>query len=167
VATSAPRKPVLVAPRGAITLAGDALVGYFTDSTNAYRFGPPRHDVVTVRLRRVDTDEVIAEDFYFPAGMNLAQRRDVKIEHHAEWLADGSVEVTLTSDTFLQSAAIICEGFAPSDNHFHLSPGQEKRIRFYPATGPAGTIFRMCIEALNMAETVGVRAQRAVAETGT
>lgn len=167
VITTAPRKPVLVAPRGGISLAGDALVGYFTDSTNAYRFGPPKHDVVAVRLRRVDTDELIAEDFHFPAGMNLAPQRAVKIEHHAAWLADGCVEVTLNSDTFLQSAAITCEGFTPSDNHFHLSPGQIKRIRFYPAGTPPGNIFRMQLDALNMTETLAIRAQRTAGEATT
>jgi beta-mannosidase len=160
VVTSAPQKPVLVPPRGGITLAGDALVGYFTDSTNAYRFGPPKHDAVTVRLRRVDSGELLAEDFYFPAGMNLAPQRGATIEHRAEWLSDGTVEVTITSDTFLQSAAITCEGFTPSDNHFHLSPSQKKRIRFYPGTAPAGTIFRMHLEALNITETIAIRAQR-------
>jgi beta-mannosidase len=167
VVTTAPRKPVLVPARGGVTLAGDALVGYFTDSTNAYRFGPPKQDVVAVRLRRVGTGEIIAEDFHFPAGMNLAPQRGVKVSHHCEWRADGGVEVTLQSDTFLQSAAITCEGFTPSDNHFHLSPSQKKRIRFYPATASVGNIFRMQLEALNITEAIGIRAQRAAAETRT
>jgi hypothetical protein len=158
---------VLVPARGGVTLAGDALVGYFTDSTNAYRFGPPKQDVVAVRLRRVGTGEIIAEDFHFPAGMNLAPQRGVKVSHHCEWRADGGVEVTLQSDTFLQSAAITCEGFTPSDNHFHLSPSQKKRIRFYPATASVGNIFRMQLEALNITEAIGIRAQRAAAETRT
>jgi hypothetical protein len=40
------------------------------------------------------------------------------------------VTVTLRSDTFLQSVAVSCDGFSPSDNYFHLAPGQEKRLRF-------------------------------------
>jgi beta-mannosidase len=142
-------------------------VGYFTDSTNAYRFGPPKHDVIAVRLRRVSDGGVLAEDFHFPAGMNLPMQRGVKIEHQAEWQGDGSVEVTLGSDTFLQSAAITCEGFTPSDNHFHVSPSQQKRIRFYPAGPSAGTIFRMQLEALNLSEAAGIRAQRAGQRTTT
>jgi beta-mannosidase len=120
--------------------------------------------VITVRLRRVDTQELIAEDFHFPAGMNLAPRYGVAVSRRAAWLDDGSVEVTLESDAFLQSASITCEGFTPSDNHFHLSPNQKKRIRFYPAVSPAGTIFRMHLEALNMPETVALRVQRSPAE---
>src|SRR5258706_172016 len=36
--------------RGGVTLQSDALQGYFSDATNAYRFGPPKYDVVTARL---------------------------------------------------------------------------------------------------------------------
>ena len=160
VIVAAPAKPVLVPARGGISIAADALVGYFTDSTNAYRFGPPKQDVVAVRLRRVGTREVIAEDFYFPAGMSLAPQRGVKVEHSAEWQGDGSVDITLSSDTFLQSVSLACEGFTPSDNHFHLSPSREKRIRFYPDVSPTGNILRMQIEALNVTESIAVRAQR-------
>ena len=161
VTSASAAKPVLVPARGGLSLAADALMGYFTDSTNAYRFGPPKQDVVTVRLRRVDTSELIAEDFHFPVGMNLAPQRGVKVDHAADWHGDGSVEVTLASDTFLESASIACEGFTPSDNHFHLSPGQKKRIRFHPAGAAGGNIFRMHMEALNLPESVTLRAQRA------
>src|SRR5688572_30626717 len=42
---------VHAAPRSAFTLSVDAIVGHFTDCANSYRFGPPKQDVVVVRLR--------------------------------------------------------------------------------------------------------------------
>jgi beta-mannosidase len=160
VTLTAARKTVLVPARGALTLSADALLGHFTDSTNAYRFGPPKHDVVAARLVRNDTGEVLGEDFHFPAGMDLCRQRGATIDAHAEWRSDGSVAVTLKSDTFLQATHIACEGFTSSDNYFHLSPSRERTISFYPAEGATATMFRAHIEALNLADTVSVRAQR-------
>ena len=62
---------------------------------------------------------------------------------------DGSIEVTLRSDVFLQSVAVSCEGFSPSDNYFHLAPNQDKQIVFR-----GGGELRAGLEALNTAGSV-------------
>jgi len=42
----------------------------FPDATNAYRFGPPKHDVIVVRMKiRYGRDP--RRGFPFPAGMDL------------------------------------------------------------------------------------------------
>src|SRR5205814_8263037 len=41
---------VSIEARGTVSLHADALAGGFMDSANAYRFGPPKHDVVIARL---------------------------------------------------------------------------------------------------------------------
>src|SRR6185437_4449782 len=43
------RQAIAVPARGAVTLSADAMLGYFADSTWAYRFGPPGHEVVVAR----------------------------------------------------------------------------------------------------------------------
>ena len=139
--------------REAITLKADALLGYFSDATNAYRFGPPKYDVVAARLMRGATGEVIAEDFHFPAAMDLRPRRDVKVEARAERRADGRVDVTLRSDTFLQSVVVSCDGFVPADNYFHLAPDREKTIAF---RGDA-PVFKAVFEALNWTDSCRVQ----------
>jgi beta-mannosidase len=136
---------VTLPPRGAVSLKADALLGYFSDATNAYRFGPAKYDVVSARLLNAASGEIIAEDFRFPTGLDLPARRDANVEARVDRRADGRLEVTLRSDAFLQSVNVACEGFVPSDNYFHLAPHQEKRLTF---TG-SGAAFSAHFEALN------------------
>ncbi|HEV8233995.1 MAG TPA: hypothetical protein VGP84_05330, partial [Gemmatimonadaceae bacterium] len=131
--------------RDAVALQSDALLGYFSDATNTYRFGPPKHDVVTARLLRADTGELISEDFQFPAGMNLPMQRDAAVEARATHLLDGSIEVTIRSDTFLEAVRVTCDGYSTNVNYFHLPPSQERRLIF----GGDGRKFQATLEALN------------------
>jgi beta-mannosidase len=150
---------VTIPPRGCVTLQGDALLGFFIDSSNAYRFGPPKHDVVAVRLLHAGTRAVLSEDFQFPAGMNLAVQRGATVEAEAHALDDGKVEVILRSTVFLQAVAITCEGYRANDDYFHLSPNREKRIEFVPEAGEPRD-FKAYLEALNLAEGITVRLRR-------
>ena len=159
-ATASAQAAVQVPARGAISLQGDALIGYFSDSTNAYRFGPPKHDVITVRMMRADTGELLAEDFYFPAGMDLRVQRDVDVRAEAQWREDGKIAVTLRSSAFLQAVNASCDGFTPDDNYFHLAPHQEKRLVFSPSGERLTASFKAHFEALNWTDTVVVRASR-------
>jgi beta-mannosidase len=131
--------------RDAVALQSDALLGYFSDATNTYRFGPPKHDVVTARLLRADTGELISEDFQFPAGMNLPMQRDAAVEARATHLLDGSIEVTIRSDTFLEAVRVTCDGYSTNVNYFHLPPSQERRLIFCGD----GRKFQATLEALN------------------
>ncbi len=145
--------------RGAATLQGDALLGYFSDSTHAYRFGPPKNDVVAVRLRDAGSGAVLSEDFHFPTGMDLPMQAAGALEATARALGDGTIEVVFRSAVFLQAVALSCDGFAPDDNYFHLAPGREKRIVFRPEAGTSVKNFKAHIESLNLAEGFCVRAQ--------
>ena len=150
---------VSVPGRGAVTLHADALLGYFSDSTAAYRFGPPKHDVITVRLKRSDTGLLLSEDFYFPYGLDHPPQQAAAIKSDAVWHPDGNVVVTLSSDVFLQAVCVSCKGFAPGDNYFHLAPNQQKKILF-SISDHRSTSFKAHFEALNFAESITVRAQR-------
>jgi beta-mannosidase len=152
-ATIAAQSPIHLPARGRVALSGDALLGYFSDSTNAYRFGPAKHDVVTVRLLRADTGDLVSEDFFFPAGLDLRMQRDAEVSGEAERRGDGSVAVTLRTDAFLQSVNVSCDGYMPDDNYFHLAPNQEKRLVFR-GVGK----FKAVFEALNWPEALTLRA---------
>ena len=152
------RQSIAVPPRGAVTLAADAMLGSFRDTGWAYRFGPPGHEVVVARLR--DTGgRVLAEDFHFPAGMGFVRPHDAELRTSASWEEGGRVVLTLACDRFLQAVSIECDGFAPDDDHFHLAPRVSKRVVFRP-TGRDGAPFRAHFEALNLAVPVTVRLAR-------
>jgi beta-mannosidase len=144
---AAPAKAaVSVAARDAITLQGDALLGYFSDAAHAYRFGPPKFDVIVARLRI--GGHVMAEDFLFPVGIDSLVRASAALD--ARIKTDGEDPVlSLRSDCFLQAVRIEAEGYEPDDNYFHLSPTQTREIRFQRRDGARHLEVR--IEALNLA----------------
>ena len=143
-AAAAAQATITIPARGAVSLEADSLLGYFSDATNAYRFGPAKYDVVTARLMRADSGEVLGEDFRFPTGLDLPAQRDVRVSAQVSRRKDGSVAVTLRSDVFLQSVVVSCDGFSPSDNYFHLAPNQDKQL----VLRGSGEL-RLALEALN------------------
>lgn len=132
-ATAVARAAIQVPARGTTLLPGDALLGHFTDSTNAYRFGPPGNDVIAARLLLPD-GTVLSEDFHFPAGMALPPR-ETQVRLDTEALDAERYRVRLESATFLQNVSVSSEGFIPSDNHFHVAPQRGKSLVFTPV-GP-------------------------------
>jgi beta-mannosidase len=150
-------RAVSIPAHGARTIPADELLSCFQDLTYAYRFGPPKHDVVIGRLLSVENRQVLAEDFHFPLGFDLPLQDPVGITATSETGPDGTHIVTLQSPVFLQSVALSCRGHVPEDNHFHLAPHQAKRIRFRPRTDPAAT-FRADLSALNLREAITLRA---------
>jgi beta-mannosidase len=149
------RSDVDVPARGALTLMADALVGRFTDSAHAFRFGPAKQDVVVARLIERSGGATIAEDFHFPLGLDFPVQREAPA-CEIEWLADGRVAVTVRSEAFLQSVSLACAGWLPDDNYFHLAPRGTKRVVLTPLA-PA-TSFRAELAALNVAGSVTLRA---------
>ena len=145
------RKDLVLAPHSAETVPATDLFGAFFDTTYAFRFGPPSHDVSVGRL--IDAQgAVVAEAFHFPQGrakaihtapLSAALRQDGE-----GWLLD------LSADRLVQSVAIEAEGFLPSDSWFHLPPGGVKSVRLAPRAGidpaarPAGEVRGIGAEAV-------------------
>ena len=152
VAVGAMKTTLHVAAHGSISRPVDGLFGYFTDASNAYRFGPPRQDVVFARLVDAATGETIADAFHFPVGYKHAAQLGAEVSATTELQSDGKVGIVIRSDSFLQSVAISCEGFTPDDNFFHVAPGHAKRVMFEPHA--RGTAFRASFEALNLREAI-------------
>lgn len=143
--------PVRLEPFASCTLQGDAMTEGFADLAYAYRFGPPRQDVVIARLL-VD-DSVVHQDVCFPVGHSLPQLSD-EIEARAEQ-KPGGVELTLRAEVFLHTVSLSSRGYEASDDFFHLSPGREKTVFFSPVG--KGRSFRVHVRALNLERVVTVR----------
>jgi beta-mannosidase len=145
-------------PRTTLALLADELIGHFTDITYAYRFGPPKHDVVVARLRCAETGDIISEDFYFPLGLALPFHETAQVDASAAFDDAGNVSVSLRSDRFLQSVQISAAGFTPSENYFHCAPDQTKHI-VLKSIKPLPKC-KLHLSALNLRETVTLRTER-------
>jgi beta-mannosidase len=145
------RRELALGPHAALTLPATDLFGAFFDTTYAFRFGPPAHDVTVGRL--VDADgTVMAEAFHFPRGRAAAMVPAAVTaglrQVGEDWLLD------LSADRLAQSVVIEAEGFVPSDNWFHLAPGGVKTVGLAPRPGtdpaarPSGEIRGLGVEAI-------------------
>jgi beta-mannosidase len=106
-----------------VELQGDAVLGRFTDSTYAYRFGPRGHDLVVATLMAANGGETIAQTFYFPGGRPVDRSADLGVEASAQPSAPGEWRVTVRAKRFAQSVALDTPGFLPEDDFFHVEPG--------------------------------------------
>ncbi len=149
-------------PRQSLSLQVDAILGYFSDATVAYRFGPPKHDVVGVRLLQQDSAAVISDDYYFPTGHSLPMHAQANVTAHAMFVETGVVQVSVKADVFLQAVNVSCKGFLPDDNYFHLAPGHEKMLVFRQLAGQKNDVsavqFKAIFEAVNLLEPIIIRA---------
>jgi len=128
-----------------LTLAAATLLEGFRDTTAAYHFGPPDHDLAVARLLTA-AGGVAAEAFHFPLGSRArALENDLGLQASARPVADagGDVVLTVTTRRFAQAVAIEAPGFVADDNYFHVAPGgqREIRLRRVGATGdPRGHV---------------------------
>ncbi len=137
------RRALNLASRGKQKIAATDLFGAFFDTTYAYRFGPPSHDVTVARLIDQQTGTLLADAFHFPTGRKAAMHPATL---HAEVSREGARWIAhLTTDRFAQSVHIEAEGFRPAEDWFHLPTGEGRRIELIPldqqsADAPKGEI---------------------------
>ncbi len=124
------KRAVSLAPRHKQVIAATDLFGAFFDTTYAYRFGPPSYNVTVAKLTDQATGALIATAFHFPQGRHMAMHPAVfqteMSEEKQRWTLD------VTADRFAQSVHITAEGFRPSDDWFHLAPGETRPIELRP-----------------------------------
>lgn len=142
-AMPAARRAFEVEPRGATRLSMDEAVGYFTDATNAYRFGPPKADAIAVRWLDAQ-GAVVSEDFHFPLDLLQAAEGAAPPALAIAGRDPGGLELDVSCDRFLVSVAIDAPGYRPSDNYFHLLPGLPRRVRLDACEGQAPGTIRLC-----------------------
>lgn len=121
-------REILVSPRGQVSLAATDLFGAFFDTTYAFRFGPPAHDVSVGRL--LIGEREAASVVHFPRGRTAAM-------HEATLAVDAGEDaagafVRLSTDRLAQSVSLSIPGYLPEDNWFHLAPGRPKVVRLHP-----------------------------------
>lgn len=144
------RREIALEARETMTITATDLFGAFFDATYAFRFGPMSHDVTVATLRDLETSEIVAEAFHFPGGRQAALQPGGLTASLSD--AENGWTLTLSADRLLQSVHIDCPRILPSDNWFHLPPGEPRHIRLSRTTGderPAGEI-----RALNLATMV-------------
>ena len=136
-------------PRSGTLHHVDEILGRFTDSTYAYRFGPLPHNVVTVSLH--ENGRLILTDAYFPDGYAISPVNDIDIEASVVNDED-NVVCTMSANAFLQDVKLSATGFEFTDNYFHLAPGNEKVVVARAVNGNERG-FRCTLSALNLAMT--------------
>jgi beta-mannosidase len=142
-----------VAPRGCVSFSSDAVLGGFYDASYAYRFGPPKHEVVAATL--VDSNgQVLSEAFWFPQAQEPRSESATGIVAIAQAVADG-YELTLASERFLYAVHLDVKGFAPGDNYFHLMPGRNKTVRLTSTLATPAPL-RGYVDAMNLADAVRI-----------
>ena len=133
------------------------LLPIFFDITDAYRFGPPSHDVTVASLLDDMEETVFAEAVHFPRGPSLpVQDPGLKVELQR---AGDAWQLKLSAHAFVQFLHIDDPDFEPDDDWIHLPPGQERTVRLQPLRDPDATPSGE-IGALNMDRVVsyGTRA---------
>ncbi len=131
------KRSITLLPRQSQTIAATDLFGAFFDTTYAYRFGPPSHDVTVARLRDVATGQILADAFHFPLGRKKAlHAANIQVTLSE---TSGSWHIDIGTDRLAQSVHIAADGYHASENWFHLAPGETRRIGLVPDIATVGS----------------------------
>jgi beta-mannosidase len=118
----------------ALTFGVEQILGSFVDAACAYRFGPPGHDVIVASLHMKRGDLPLAQSFRFPAGRTTqsAPISELGMAAQAQVLADGTIDVLLSSLRLAWGVRVAAPGFMPDDAYFGVEPGGKRRIVLSP-----------------------------------
>ena len=142
-------RQVELAPRSAISIPATDLFGGFFDTTYAFRFGPPGHDVTIAELLD-DAGAILSRFHHFPLGLGAfgqeTKRHDLGLG--AELIDDADLpRLSLSTRRFAAFVDIDVDGFRPRENGFHLAPGEVRSVDLIrlraeagPCTGTVGAI---------------------------
>ncbi|HTU37618.1 MAG TPA: hypothetical protein VMF35_06340 [Acidimicrobiales bacterium] len=113
----------------------------FTDLNYAYRFGPPKYDVVAVSLAD-ETGVVRSEDVSLPLGQARAIEGDLGLSAVA-LAPDPEPRLRISTRRFAQWVSVNAPGYRPSDSWFHLPPHAERIVTLFdgdPDRPPRGRV---------------------------
>ena len=139
----------------------EKLLGRFVDAACAYRFGPPGHDVIVASLHRNRGDLPFAQSFRFPAGRTTQRTpiTELGISSQACLLADGTIEVLLSSRRLAWGVRVTAPGFLADNAYFGIEPGGQRRIVLNPLQ-TRGAPPSIAVTAINAEGRVPVDVER-------
>ncbi len=134
--------PVTVGAHAVARLRTAELLDRFFDTTYAYRFGPPAHDVAVATLVERTTGVVRGKAFHFPGVLPVHQESELGLEAVATPAEGGTWRLALHTRRFALSVALEIAGFTADDNYFHVAPGSPHHVLLRPegkSSAPRGT----------------------------
>jgi len=123
-------RALTLAARSTISLSATELWGGFFDTTYAFRFGEPSHDVTVGQIFEGEQDQPLTEAFHFPLGRAKAFHEPC-LAAELEQSDDGWI-LCLTAQKLAQSVHIMSDDVRAEDNWFHLAPGLTRKLRLEP-----------------------------------
>jgi len=148
-------EPITVSARSATEMSVDGLIGHFLDTSYAYRFGPPTHDITVAELSAISHKGVLARAFHFPAGMQFPRLDNVGLKATALRCCDGKYKLAVKATKFAQAVHIDIRGYTADDNYFHIEPGSEHTTFLIPNSVSSGG-FSGYVDALNSVTPVKI-----------
>lgn len=126
---------ITIPAHNALTFGLERILRRFVDAAWAYRFGPPGQDVIAASLHSSRGDIPFAQSFRFPAGRTTQRTliSEMGMAGQAKALADGTIEVLLSSRRFAWGVRVSAPGFLPDDAYFGMEPAVQRRIVLTPA----------------------------------
>jgi beta-mannosidase len=140
-------------PRSATTLRAESLLERFADTSYAYRFGPPGHDLLVGKL--TVSGRVVARVFFVPGRLSVAADPHLGLSAAVE-SRSGVMGLEIATNRFAAAISIDVPGYLPDDDFFHLEPGGREFIPLRPR-GDAIPV-RGTVRALNSPSSVPLRA---------
>ncbi|MDD0809713.1 glycoside hydrolase family 2 protein [Curvibacter sp. RS43] len=121
-----------VAGRGQQRFSSTELLGRFFDTTYAYRFGPPAHDVCVATLRAAHSQALLGWAVHLP--QRALPRAELGWQTRLE-RDDQGLALYVTASRFSQYLHFSSASHRPDVDWFHLPPGVEQCIRLQPREG--------------------------------
>jgi beta-mannosidase len=115
-------RQVTVPARDTLAVSGEELLGHFADSTNAYRFGPPRHAAIEVSFHAAGHPQPI-RTVYWPSMSSPLMPVQLTGTVDTGGRAGSAQSTGLTRDVRIE-----LKGAVPSQNYFDLAPGVDARF---------------------------------------
>lgn len=134
-------KDLVLDAHSRIKIPATDIFGSFFDTTYAYRFAAPQHEVTVATITDAETSQHLGDAFHFPIGRKAAFF-DAELKVELVETANGFA-LDIETDRFIQSLQIKAEGCLPCDNWFHLAPGKVRRVLLNPQNGmmrPTGDV---------------------------
>ena len=119
-------KEIELQPRSTRSFPATDLFGGFFDTTYAFRFGPPGHDVTIAELFGADGITILSRQCHFPLGVD-GERHELGLAARLVETA-GVPQLLVSTARFAAFVEIDCDNFRPADNWFHLGAGETRLV---------------------------------------